>query len=298
LKRDEANILKYFNNLLLHLNPHKPWLEKAASILRHALSPIPTEPNELDWKSGLSPQKQRLTEHLSAFANHPAGGFLVFGTDSSTATILGVSPNQASDITGRLANLGRDALEPPVTIDHAVMDWDGASLLFVHIPEQPVKPVHLRGKDLQHAWIRSGGTTRKASHQDIGALMLNSRTPRWENLRACTRLSLDEAVERLDAVAIAKLLQRPLPEGGALAAWMAEENLLELDGDGAYVTNFGAIAAARDLRQFEPLDRKGVRLIRYRGLNKVETIEEQLGRKGYALGLGGLVRQLKTDPSP
>ena len=45
-------------------------------------------------------------------------------------------------------------------------------------------------------------------------------------------------------------------------------------GDKAYITNFGAMAAARDLRQFDSLDRKRVRLIRYRGLNKVETIDE------------------------
>jgi predicted HTH transcriptional regulator len=229
---------------------------------------------------------------LSAFANQPGGGFLIFGIDSATASILGVSAEQAPLIASQLANLGRDALEPPLTIDHAIVDWDGAPLLFVHIPEHSVKPIHLRGKDLQQAWIRSGGTTRKASRQEIGALLLNSQTPKWEQLRACPRLSVDEAVARLDAAAVAKLLQRPLPKGDELAAWMAEENLLELEGDGAYVTNFGAMAAARDLRQFEPLDRKGVRVVRYRGLNKVETIDEQLGRKGYAVGLGGLIRQL------
>lgn len=275
------------------MNPHKPWLEKAALILRHALARIPTEPNELDWKSGLSPQKHRLSEHLSAFANESGGGFLVFGIDSATASICGVDPKQSQVIADQLANLGRDALEPPIVIDHAVVDWHGSNLLFVRIPEQRVKPVHLRGKGVEYAWIRSGGTTRKASRQEIGGLMLHSQTPRWENLRACARLSLDEAVEHLDVAAIARLLNRPLLKNAELLAWMAEESLIELDGDGAYVTNFGAIAAAKDLRQFEPLDRKGVRVIRYRGLNKVETIDEQQGRKGYAIGLEGLIRQLK-----
>ena len=37
-------------------------------LLAECLSPLPTEPNELDWKSGLSPNKDRLVEHLSAFA--------------------------------------------------------------------------------------------------------------------------------------------------------------------------------------------------------------------------------------
>ncbi len=123
--------------------------------------------------------------------------------------------------------------------------------------------------------------------------MLNSQSPRWEKLRAGARLSIEEAVDRLDAALLARLLERPLPKGAELVTWMSEENLIELDGDGAYVTNLGAIAAAKDLRQFAPLDRKGIRVIRYRGLNKVETVDEQMGRKGYAIGLEGLIRQLK-----
>lgn len=32
------------------------------------------EPSELDWKIGLSANKDRLIEHLIAFANHANGG--------------------------------------------------------------------------------------------------------------------------------------------------------------------------------------------------------------------------------
>ena len=48
----------------------KPWVQRAMALLGESLAPLPTEPNELDWKSGLSPNKDRLAEHLSAFANH------------------------------------------------------------------------------------------------------------------------------------------------------------------------------------------------------------------------------------
>lgn len=273
------------------MNPRKPWLQTASSILGHALAPIPTEPNELDWKSGLSPKSDRLTAHLSAFANYPGGGFLVFGIDSSGA-IAGIDEKQASDIAGQLANIGRDGLEPPIALDHAIVDWEGRNLLFVCVPEQRNKPVHRRGKSVEETWIRSAGTTRKASLQEIGAMLLHGKPLRWEDLRTGTRLPLAEALSRLDLAAVANLLQRPLP-GDDRQTWAAEEGLLELEGDGAYITNFGAIAAARDLRQFDPLDRKGIRVIRYRGLNKVQSIDEQLGRRGYAVGFEGLIRQLK-----
>ena len=92
----------------------------------------------------------------------------------------------AEATVGQLANLGRDALEPPLVIDHAVIDWDGVALLLVHIPEQAVKPAHRRGKSIEHAWVRSGGTTRKASRQEIGAMLMNSRRishALWRNCR-------------------------------------------------------------------------------------------------------------------
>ena len=45
------------------------WKENAIRVLRDSLYPIPSELNELDWKSGLSDKSDRLAQHISAFAN-------------------------------------------------------------------------------------------------------------------------------------------------------------------------------------------------------------------------------------
>jgi predicted HTH transcriptional regulator len=187
-----------------------------------------TEVNELDWKSDISPRKDRLTSHLSAFANHPGGGFLVFGVRPDTASIVGVTTEQAASIVDQLANLGREAVEPPLVLDHSVVDWDGVPLLFVYIPEQAVKPVHLRGKTIEHTWIRSGASTRKASRQEVGAMMLHSQTPCWEKLRATAMLAPKDAVEWLDLGTIARMLKRPLPNTmDELLPWMVSEGIVE-----------------------------------------------------------------------
>jgi predicted HTH transcriptional regulator len=65
-------------------------------------------------------------------------------------------------VVSTLTNLGRDAVEPPLALDHAAVEFDGGSVLLVRVPEQAVKPVHRRGKSIEETWIRSGGTTRKA----------------------------------------------------------------------------------------------------------------------------------------
>lgn len=271
----------------------KHWIPESLRGLAESLAPVPHEVNEIDWKARLSDNSARLAEHLMAFANHPGGGTLVFGVDDDGRP-TDITADDVANVVTTLTNLGRDAVEPPLSLDHAAVEFGGSNVLLIRVPEQPVKPVHRRGKSIEETWIRSGGTTRKASRQEVGALMLHSTTPRWEDLRASPLVSLEDVQRMLDLDAIARLLQRPLPEDPQdLAQWLIDENLASPEGRGYYITNFGAIAAARKLGDFPSLDRKGIRLIRYQGTNKVNTIDELLGQRGYAVGFEGLVLHLK-----
>ena len=268
----------------------KAWTTKALELLKASLEPPKHELNELDWKAALSPDKKRLTEHLSAFANHPGGGYLVFGVDSSGAPI-GVDETAVETTLNQLANLGRAGLEPPLALDHSVEEHESARLLLVHVPESAVKPVHLRGKGLEDAFIRSGGTTRKASRQEIGTLMLNSRTPRWEELHASVLLPDAEFTAKLNVEPIFRMLERPLTGSQEeTLAWMASERFIVREpAGGGYVTNLGAVATARKLADFPDLSRKAVRVVVYDGLNKAKTKQEQEGSKGYAISFQGLI---------
>ena len=132
------------------------------------------------------------------FCRHPHDGYLVFGVANTDTALVGVDQEQVEGIIAKLTNLGRDAVEPPLRLDHAVVELDEVPLLFVYICEQANKPAHRRGKSIEESWIRSGGTTRKASRAEIGSLMLHSRAPSWEALRASSLLSANEVVASLD----------------------------------------------------------------------------------------------------
>ncbi len=272
----------------------KHWITQATSWLKACREPVPHEINELDWKVGLSDKRERLIEHLIAFSNQTNGGYLVFGVSEPSAELVEITQNQVTEIVSTLTNLGRDSIEPPLVLDYAIVEVDQVPLLFIHIPECRNKPVHRRGKSIEEAWVRSGGTTRKASRHDIGVLMLHSQAPRWEELRASSLLTARNVIESLELGIIAKLLQHPLPaEETELMRWLIDENMVTPDSNGYYITNFGAIAAAKDLSQFDSVARKPVRVIRYRGTNKVHTIDELIGKKGYAVGFEGLITYLK-----
>ena len=67
------------------------WKEKAIEILNNSLHPVPTELNELDWKSGLSEKTERLAQHICAFANQKGGGLFVFGIHDSDGSCFDMS---------------------------------------------------------------------------------------------------------------------------------------------------------------------------------------------------------------
>ncbi len=182
-------------------------------------------------------------------------------------------------------------ISPLVRLDHSIETFRGKELLFVHIIESAVKPVHLFGKTIEDSFIRSGGTTRKASRQDVGALMLNSKSPTWEELHASKLLSDIEVITLLEYDKILELLGNPIPTDlKEIMRWLQDEKMVvDVDGKGYYITNFGAISSAKDLTKFDGLTRKSVRLIKYEGKNKAGASKEFPGQKGYAIGFEGLI---------
>lgn len=269
----------------------KNWIPKAISYLDKSLGKVPSELNEIDWKETLSPKNDKLCQHISAFSNMPGGGFLVFGINNKTATVIGVERNQADNIVERLASLCRDGVDPLVKIDHSIETFREKELLFVYISESSIKPVHLCGKTIEDSFIRSGGTTRRASRQEVGALMLNSKSPTWEELHSSKLLSEIEVITLLEYDKILELLGKPVPTDiKEILKWLEDEKMLvDVDGKGFYITNFGAISAAKDLSKFDGLSRKAVRLIKYEEKNKAGASKEYPYKKGYAVSFESLI---------
>jgi predicted HTH transcriptional regulator len=275
---------------------NKNWIKKAFEYLYHSLEPLPQELNELDWKEKLSGNNTKLLRHLSAFANLPGGGFMVFGIEDGTAKLLGIEQKDASLIVEKLSSLGRDTLSPVIKIDHSIELFHNIPLLFVFIAESATKPVHIKNGSIEDTYIRSGGTTRKASRQEVGGLMLNSKTPQFEELHSSKLKLFPDIKDLLDYRSIFKLLGKPIPQSDLeIIQWMKDEKMIdEVDSAGFYVTNFGALSCAHNLQEFDGLTRKCIRLIKYKGTNKLVTEKEYPGSKGYAIGFEGLVSFVKA----
>lgn len=252
----------------------KDWEIKVIEHIQKSLDDIPHELNELDWKEGLSPNNKKLTHHLSAFSNHPGGGFLLFGVNDK-AKIIGINQEEVSDIVEILSSLARDSLEPCIKIDHTIIEYKEKPLLAVYIQESSTKPVHLKNKGIEDSFVRIGGTTRKISRQEIGDLLLNNKQPHWEELHVSNLLASKTILELLDYHTIHQLLKRPIPETESeILNWMKRENFIKPFNEGYYITNLGAISSAKKLSDFDRLSRKAIRVIKYDGVSKIVTQHE------------------------
>ena len=157
----------------------KIWKEIALDFLRRSKEPLLQELNELDWKCSLSNDSERIAQHLSAFANYRGGGFIVFGVEND-GNFCGVTQVECTEITKKLGNIARHNLEPGIALDFDVSKINGVNLLFVCITESLVRPVHLRGKTLNDAYVRSAGTTRKMTKEEVKQCIIQSSGIRYE----------------------------------------------------------------------------------------------------------------------
>lgn len=268
------------------------WFEDARALLS-AASGLPVhETNGLDWKLALSPDKKRLTEHICAFANHRGGGTFAFGV-SDDGRVQGIAEGAARDILQRITNLGRDAVQDAVTVEHAWCEYPEGRVLLVHVRESRCKPVGVRGKPLTETFIRVNGTTRKATMDDIRTLIRDSESVSWEERAASRCMTDDELDGALDLPVLTRRMGLPPPDGlrGRLQL-MEDEKLVRREPSGGYVLNLGAFLVARRLSDFDGVARGAVRVIRYPGISRGPADTDQQAQLGFVLGFESLLRHV------
>src|SRR3990167_3516159 len=266
----------------------KIWEKEAIDWLEKSIKQFPQELNEIDWKLDLSPNTDRLAQHLSAFSNYDGGGFLIFGVDGGK--IIGIESNQCTKIITALGNIARQNLIPPIVLDHAITEFQGKNLLFIKIGEAQERPIHLRSGSVYDSYIRSAGQTRRMDRIEVANLIAKSQGLRFEDGISETGLSAEAVLKKIDFTSYFDLIERPLPSGNeAILYVLCADKLARKNGELFDITNLGAILLAKNIEEFENLSRKAVRVIIYEGKDRMKTIKELDGKKGYATGFESLI---------
>ena len=260
------------------------------------------QPKESEWvefKLNFH-SEQEIGERISALANGAAihnqdFGYLVFGIEDETHIIEGTTFKPKSQKKGNeeLEHWLAQRLNPRIDfrIYEFAFDSQKNIALFV-IPSAQNKPV-----DFSHtAYIRIGSITRKLSDFPEKERKIWRKTAKPYELEiAKDILTASDVIRLLSTETYFDLMKIPYPSNqkGVVDKFM-DENLL-IKSQGYAITNLGAILFAKNLSEFESVQRKSVRVIIYKGKNKVETIRDQIGTKGYTLGFLGLIDWINSQ---
>ena len=136
----------------------------------------------------------------------------------------------------------------------------------------------------------------KANPQIEKALWRTFDTMPFEELIVVEHINAITVVELLDYPAYFELLGLPLSsDRDHILERLVADRMVVSDGAGAWnITALGGILFARNLDHFRTLARKAVRVIVYEGKNRLKTVREQTGKKGYASGFPGLIEFINT----
>lgn len=265
------------------------WKTNALDALHRSLYPMPQELNEIDWKAGLSNKTERLAQHLCAFSNLKGGGVLVFGVNDD-ATFKELTKESIEETTKKLGNIAKNNLAWSIQLEHAILDYEGNTLLFIRIPEQHNKPVCLRGCDIYESYIRSAGHTVKMSREQVHEMLALSHGLTFEKRVACGGVSTERVLELLDYKKLYELIDRRMPHNPErIINQMLELGIIEQQEDLYNILNLGAILFANRLKDFENLKMKEIMVRKYAGDNNLIMELEYRMDRGYVVGFFDLL---------
>lgn len=235
-------------------------------------------------------------QRLSALANgaclhNQPYGYLVYGIKDITHEIIGTKFQVKTHKIGNenLENWLSNMLDPKIDFRTYEFDYEeGLHISMFIIPAAVNRPIDFQ----KTAYIRIGSITRKLSDfpEKESKIWRNSFGATFEKEIAKHNVNASEVIQLLSTQTYFELMKLPYPSDqiGVIEKFLSE-GLIITDGTNYNITRLGAILFAKDLSAFESVQRKSIRVIVYKGNNKIDTIRDQVGSKGYAVGFEGLV---------
>jgi len=246
----------------------------------------PAESEHLEFKEAKQQyDTTKLMRYCVALANE-GGGDLVLGvSDRKPRRIVGsqafASAEHLNDLKARIVAKLR------IRIESTELLTPEGRVLVLRVPARPLG----QALDFEGAYLMRAGEDLVPMTQDRLRSIFAEGQPDWLQESAARALSADNVVALLDTQGFFDLLNQPYPttRDGVLEKLSTERLIAQL-ADGWSITRLAALLLAKRLDAF-PIEvaRKAARVVIYDGVNKLQTREDTIGQRGYAVGFDGLV---------
>lgn len=232
----------------------------------------------------------------SATLHEKSCAYMLWGVDDKTHEIVGTTYDLQTLKKGNqeLESWLRDLLSKNADFQFHSVQMDDKRVGVLIIYKATNQTVMFGKVD----YIRVGSYTKKLSEYPALQAQLwdRIRNSRFEEQYAKQDLELREALQLLDYTIYFDLKGIPLPTNiNGIAHYMLEEEIIvKHDNDLYAITNLGAILFAKRLSSFPRIARKAIRVIQYKGNNRLDILKEDVGTKGYAAGFTGLIKYIEA----
>lgn len=163
-------------------------------------------------------------------------------------------------------------------------------IVILSISAATTAPIEFKGNE----YIRSGSSLKslKKYPEKEQKLWDIFRNAAFEDDIAKSNVSFDQMTDMLDVQTYFSFMHSHMPDNNDTTVdYLVRDGIISLDNSmNISITNLGAIAFAKRLDYFPSIQRHAVRVIRYKGINKLVASNELTGSKGYALGFSGLLK--------
>ena len=240
--------------------------------------------------------KEEIGERISAISNsaflcNMPYGYIVFGVDDSTLKVVG------TNLYATRKKIGNEELESWLStrlnphIDFIIIDdfeyEDKGHICVFKIPATSNQPVSF----LNEEYVRVGATTRKLRDfpqkekkiWDGGQKALEKKVVK-------DKLTTTQVLSMLSTETYFDMMKLPMPTDskGIIDRLLAEKIIIQ-DEVGYSITELGALLFAKHLSDFDDLRRKMVRVVVYKGKNKLVIIREHFFDIGYAISFKNMI---------
>ncbi len=244
---------------------------------------------------------EMIAEDISALANSAAlhdkkCAYMIWGINDKTHEIVGTDYDLQSLKKGNqeLENWLRSLLSPNAEFEfHTVLINDlNVGILIIY------KATNHTVTFQKIDYIRVGSYTKKLKdHPQLEMKLWDKlRSFRFEEQSVKQDLTLNDALQLLNTTAYFDIKEIPVPSDmEGVGHYMLEEGAIIKQDNGLYsITNLGAVLFAKRLSDFERISRKAIRVVQYKGNNRLSMLKEDLGNKGYVIGFEGLLKYIEA----
>ena len=264
------------------------------------LRKLPTETEWIEFKvnNGAPPA---IGEYLSTLSNSATlhekeTAYLLYGIHNMTHEIVGTDFRPKETLVGNeeLENWLLTQLTPRVDFKFVEVDTENGRVVVIEIPAAKVQPTAFKGVE----YIRVGSYSKKLKDfpEKEKKLWRAFDIRPFETMPAKENLDSGIVTKLIDTGAFYTLMGLPIPStrDGIIHDFLEYGFIKQIDNGNYTITNMGALLFAKDIRQFDYLENKAIRVIRYKGSGKTNAIRDQFFWKGYAVGFDEIVTYIMS----